>query len=113
MSFRIANNHILWHGEVYHAIKSEARYGIGKDSDNDLLAIAERARVITIDDECLVFNELLSGELGVDLMDVETAINEIFEAKREWTNYEEYRVERRKAMITFDELVDYFGIFPE
>ncbi len=107
--FQIGRSKIIWPKNQYDAFKAAATNGIGKDND-DILEIAERAGILYISDDSVHYNEILAGELGIDLYDVDQAINDKIEAKKTWTTFEEYKSIRMNTRLTFEEFVEIFQI---
>ncbi len=112
MPFSIANHKIIWPQEQFDKIKAEFGEGTGWYK-NDLLDIAERANLLVTKDDSILFNEILAGELGIDLHDVWDAISDKVERAGSWTTFEEYKELRKNSLLTFEEFVTYFQIAAE
>lgn len=112
MSFQIERSKIIWPKEQYDSIKANFGNGVGF-MQNDLLEITERAGILSIPDDSIFYNELLSGELGIDLIDVFEAIHVKVEREQLWTTFAEYKNLRVASVLTWDEFVNYFQIESE
>lgn len=99
---------------MYAAIKREFGEGVDK-FDNDLFEIATRAKVLPsdINADSASFNEILAGELGVDLEDVENMINVLVDNEEHWETFKEYKELRRSLKVSFEKFVEFFNIVSE
>lgn len=109
MSFKIGENKIYWPEAQYFEIQLQFGLGTGWYY-NDLLDIAERAGLLFVPEESVHYNELLAGELGIDLLDVWDAIRAKVDREHTWASFAEYKQLLHDTLLTFDEFVEVFQI---